>query len=269
MQIGIITVNYNNQKDTEEFLNSLFLQKGKYFGFIADVSDRSPLKERKGWRNVEIKRLPNKGYAFAVNQGIKFFLDKNYQNFVVLNNDIVLKNNFLEVVKETFKKFDAFTGKIYYAPGFEYYRERYKKNELGKVFWYAGGYIDWKNVYVFHRGVDEVDNGQYDLLEETEFITGCLFCFTKRIVEKVGYWDERFFLYWEDADYSVRILKKGFKLIYNPSIVIWHKNAQSTQGPGSKIHIKYQKKGRLRFALKHANLRAKFHVIKNYILGYE
>ena len=35
--------------------------------------------------------------------------------------------------------------------------------------------------------------------------------------------------------------KKGVKLYYEPSIVIWHKNSQSTGGSGSQIHLKYQK----------------------------
>ena len=269
MKIVIITVNYNNQKETDEFIVSLLQQRAPFEVFIADASDRTPLKKRRSWENIFVKKIPNKGYAYGVNQGIKHFLQKKISHFVVVNNDVIFRDDFLKKVLASFKKFNAFTGKIYYAPGFEYHKKRYKKQDIGKVFWYAGGWIDWENIYVFHRGVDEIDEGQYDNLEETEFISGCLFCFDKRVFDKVGFWDEKYFMYWEDADYSVRIKRKGFYLIYNPEIVIWHKNAQSTEGPGSDFHIRNQRKGRLRFAVKHAGLKAKLHVIKNYVLGYE
>lgn len=266
MKIGLITVNYNNQKDTEAFLSSLRESRVDLPVFISDLSDKFPLRIEKNWKGVVVQRFENRGYAFGVNRGLEYFYNEGFDGFVVLNNDILFSKSFKREVITSFSKFEAFTGKIYYAKGFEYHKH-YKKEDLGKVIWFAGGYIDWKNIYVFHRGVDEVDNGQYDNLEETEFITGCLFAFSRKVFEKVGYWDEKFFLYWEDADYSVRVKKVGFFLVYNPRLVIYHKNAQSTQGPGSKIHIFYQRKGRLRFALKHVSFRARLHVVKNYFLG--
>ncbi len=64
--------------------------------------------------------------------------------------------------------------------------------------------------------------------------------YDKKIYEKVGKWDESYFLYYEDADFCERALKKQISLIYDSTIMLWHKNAQSTGGSGSSLHQKYQ-----------------------------
>jgi GT2 family glycosyltransferase len=113
--------------------------------------------------------------------------------------------------------------------------------------------------------VDEVDKGQFDSLKEVQFITGCLMCFDIKVVQKVGYWDPSYFLYYEDSDYCVRAAQKGVKIMYDPSIKLWHKNGQITDGPGSVLHKKYQEKNRVVFGLKYAPLRTKLHLLKNAI----
>jgi GT2 family glycosyltransferase len=83
----------------------------------------------------------------------------------------------------------------------------------------------------------------------------------KKIVEK---WDESYFLYYEDADFCERAKRKNIPLYYDPSIIIWHKNAQSTDGSGSSLHTKFQRINYFKFAMKYAPLRTKLHVLKNY-----
>jgi GT2 family glycosyltransferase len=91
--------------------------------------------------------------------------------------------------------------------------------------------------------------------------------FDKSVIDKVGFWDESYFLYFEDADYCVRAKRKGIKLYYDPSINVWHKNAQSTGGSGSSIHVKYQKENRVKFGFKYAPLKTKFHLVKNFLFA--
>lgn len=153
-------------------------------------------------------------------------------------------------------------GKIYYADGFEYHKE-YAKNDLGNVIWFAGGKIDWNHVITSHVGVDEVDEGQFNEEKEVDFLTGCMMFFDKAALDVVGFWDESYFLYYEDADWSVRAKKAGIRLVYTPRVTLWHKNAQSTDGAGSSIHTKYQEKNRVKFGLAYAPLRTKLHLLKN------
>ncbi|EKE14262.1 MAG: hypothetical protein ACD_12C00601G0001 [uncultured bacterium] len=267
--IGLITVNYNQYKLTREFLDSLATVKNAkdLSVYIADVSTKKEIfKINEYPMKVVIKSLPNNGYAFGINEGTKYFIKNGFDKFCAINNDVFLDRNFSIQSHSGFEKSDIFGGKIYYAPGYEYHK-KYQKKDIGKIIWYAGGVNDWKNVYTSHRGVDEVDTKQYEKFEETDFITGCMLFFNKKVVNQIGFWDEKYFLYFEDSDFCERAKKAGFKLFYNPKIIIWHKNAQSTGGSGSLLHQKYQMKNRLIFGLKYAPFRTKLHLIKNYLLN--
>ena len=264
--IGLITVNYNQYQLTREFIDSLETVKNAsdLTVFIADVSTKKEnFKIGKYPMKVVIKPLPNKGYAYGINEGTKYFIKQGIDKFCAINNDIFFDRNFSIEAHRGFEKADIFGGKIYYAPGYEYHK-KYQKQDIGKVIWYAGGINDWKNVYTSHRGVDEVDNQQYEKFEETDFITGCMLFFNKKVMDKVGFWNEKYFLYFEDSDFCERAKRSGFRLFYNPKIIIWHKNAQSTGGSGSPLQQKYQRKNQLIFGIKYAPFRTKLHLIKNY-----
>jgi len=264
--IGLITVNYNQYQLTREFIDSLATVKNAsdLTVFIADVSTKKEnFKIGKYPMKVVIKPLPNKGYAYGINEGTKYFIKQGIDKFCAINNDIFFDRNFSIEAHRGFEKADIFGGKIYYAPGYEYHK-KYQKQDIGKVIWYAGGINDWKNVYTSHRGVDEVDNQQYEKFEETDFITGCMLFFNKKVMDKVGFWNEKYFLYFEDSDFCERAKRSGFRLFYNPKIIIWHKNAQSTGGSGSPLQQKYQRKNQLIFGIKYAPFRTKLHLIKNY-----
>ncbi|MBI5127455.1 glycosyltransferase family 2 protein [Candidatus Roizmanbacteria bacterium] len=266
--IGLVTVNYNQYKLTREFLDSLSKVKESknICVFIADVSTKNESFKTISYpMKVILKKLPNRGYAFGINQGVKYFLKNEITQFCAINNDVFFDKNFFIESKKGFQKSNIFGGKIYYAPGYEYHK-KYKKDEIGNILWYAGGINDWKNVFTTHRGVDQVDRGQFDKFQETDFITGCMLFFDKNVVDRIGLWNENYFLYFEDSDYCERAKRGGFKLFYNPKIIIYHKNAQSTGGSGSPLHSKYQRKNRLVFGLKYAPLRTKIHLIKNYLL---
>lgn len=268
-KLAIISVVFENYNTLKDFFKSCVNQENKNYHIF--LSDLSVNKKKILADDFPLTIVPseNLGYAHGVNLGLKKAIGEGFEYFCVVNNDIYFKRNFVGNVLTSLTNhpLSIIGGKIYYAPKFEYHQSRYKKKDLGKVLWYAGGRIDWDNVLTLHRGVDQVDRGKFDRFEETEFITGCLMNFDKRVVNKIGFWDEGYFLYYEDADYCLRAKREKINLYYDPSIVIWHKNAQSTGGSGSKLHQKYQEKNRLKFGLKYAPMRTKFHLIKNLALG--
>ena len=234
------------------------------------IADASPQRKEITAKGFEMTVMPieNKGYAHGVNMGIKKAQEMGIDNYCVINDDVFFKDDFVEILGNTFVDHPktVFGGKIYYAPEYEFHKDRYTKEDLGNVLWYAGGTVNWAHAITGHRGVDEVDKGQYDKAEQTEFITGCLTCFDKSVVETIGYWDENYFLYYEDADFCERAKRSNIPLYYVPELKIWHKNAQSTDGSGSELQQKMQKKAQLRFSNKFAPLRTKLHILKNYYL---
>jgi GT2 family glycosyltransferase len=155
----------------------------------------------------------------------------------------------------------AFAPKIYFESCHEFHADAYTAEERGRVLWYAGGLIDRKNMYAWHRGVDEVDEGQFDTPSETAFLTGCCLMISREAFQHVGGWDEKYFLYLEDLEYSQRIKKHGGKLWYVPTATMWHKNAGSNGGSGSDTQIYYQTRNRLYFGLRYAPLRTKLALV--------
>lgn len=272
-RLAIITVVYQNYEVLKDLFDSLHKQTNHNFHiFVSDLSDRkSNFAKASLDKQVTVISSANKGYAYGINLGLKEAIRQGFDKFCVINSDTYVQNDFVNSVLAsiTLNPSSVIGGKIYYASGFEYHKNKYKTDELGRVIWYAGGSIDWKNVYVNHHGVDQADHQQYNQLTKTDFITGCLICFDKSVIEKIGFWNEKYFLYFEDADFCERAKKKSTKLLYDPSIVIWHKNAQSTDGSGSKVHQKYQNKNRIKFGLRYAPLRTKLHIMKNAIWGLQ
>ena len=96
--IGIITINYNQYQQTQEFLESLNLVKKakNAWVYIADLSSKKESINTQKYRfQVTIEKKENKGYSFGVNCGLRFFLNKGTEQFCVVNNDILFDNHFL------------------------------------------------------------------------------------------------------------------------------------------------------------------------------
>jgi len=267
--LAVITVIYQNYTILEDYFASFDKQTDKDFHIY--VIDNSKKKGKKSYPTY-VTYLPenNKGYAYAINRGVEQADKDGLKLFAITNSDITVRADFVENTKKSLGKnlSSLIGGKIYYSKGYEYHKDKYKENELGNVLWYAGGINDWTNCQTKHRGVDEVDQGQYNAFEKTDFITGCLMCYDKKVSETVGKWNESYFLYYEDADFCERAKRKNISLYYDPSIVIYHKNAASTGGSGSNTHLKYQQKNQLVFGLKYAPFKTKLHLLKNYFFAF-
>lgn len=216
---------------------------------------------------LKIKVIQNKenlGFAAGNNVGIRYALESGADFVMILNNDTILDENLLVYLLEAAnkcKQAGIFSPKIYFTPGFEFHKGRYSKKDLGNILWSAGGVIDWKNVLGSNRGVDEVDLGQYDKVEEIDFATGACMLVRKEVFRKVGLFDEPYFMYLEDVAFSVRAKRFGWQSFYVPKAVLWHKVAQSS-GIGSNLNDYFLTRNRLFFGMRYAPLRAKFALLR-------
>jgi len=274
MIIGIVIVNWNGGKDTLDCLKSLQkldLSKDRDVRVVIvdNASTDDSVKKIKEYIDNHRQNHPqstfhcienktNSGFTGGNNIGMKLLHSMGADYILLLNNDTTVHPAFLKHLTDSSKKHNAeiIGPKIYFSKGYEFH-STYKKEELGKVIWYAGGIIDWDNIYCSHRGVDEVDHGQFDTPSETPFVTGCCMLISRNVIEKIGYLNEDYFAYLEDVDYCMRAKKSGFRLFYEPGAVIWHKNAQSSGKSGSSLHQYYQTRNRLLFGMTYASLRTK------------
>lgn len=273
-KVYVILINYKGDVDTLECLESMKKLKMNNFELHTVVVDNFPAQpikiDESKFKDLNLKVIYNSenlGFTGGNNTGINFALENGADYIVILNNDTIVDSNFIsDLVRTAIEKGDGiFAPKIYFAKGYEFHKDRYKESEKGKVIWYAGGVFDWNNVYGSHKGVDELDHGQYDKLETTEFASGCCFLITKNALGKIGTFDNNYFLYYEDADLSQRAKKAGLNAYYVPKAVIWHKNAGSTGGSGSPLQDYYITRNRLYFGMKYASLRTKLALFRESI----
>jgi GT2 family glycosyltransferase len=286
--VSIIILQYNSDHFTRECLESLSKMSTKSVLFnivVVDNFSKTPFSLENAPQNTTLLRTEaNLGFTGGNNFGIEYaFKHHNPDYILLLNNDTIVSPQFLDRLVEfaqTHQKVGAVCPKIYFEKGYEFHKDEYSPDQLGKVIWFAGGSIDWKNVYGFHRGVDEVDRGQFDLptikrskdqmpyygYQTMDFASGCCVLFPTKVLKEVGLFDDSYFLYWEDTDLSMRIKKAGYELYFCHESIIWHKNAGSSGGSGSKLQQQYQKRNRLKFALRYAPLRSKLAVLKASLL---
>lgn len=267
-KVFIVILNWKRPDETLESLGSVGqLSTSGYKLNVVVVDNGSKENSYKKLKDIILKNADyklirnqnNLGYAGGMNVGIRYSLNEKADYVVLLNNDTLLdKEMVVELLKtaQENKKTGILCPKIYFNKGYEFYKDRYKDSELGKVIWYAGGIIDWANVYGKNRGVDEVDKGQYNKVEDTDFATGNCMFIRSDVLRQNGLFDEKYFMYLEDVDLCVRYKKAGWSILYSPNAVMWHKVAQSS-GIGSELNDYFITRNRMYFGLKYAPIRSR------------
>ncbi len=74
----------------------------------------------------------------------------------------------------------------------------------------------------YHQGYKDMN-----IPHEVDAISGAFFLIRRKVIDQVGLLDEDFFMYGEDLDWAYRIRQKGWKILFNPDISVFHKKKQS------------------------------------------
>jgi len=212
----------------------------------------------------------NLGYAEGNNFGLRLALKKDYRYILVMNSDVIVKPNFLTIMVnflESNPSYGMVGPKIYFAKGYEFHKDRYKEKEKGKVIWSVGGQIDWNNIYGSNIGIDDVDHGQYQQInDDIDYLSGCCILIRTNLLHKTGLFDSKYFMYLEDADYSQRLINSGIKIAYLPESIIWHVNRGSSGG--GPLHDYFLTRNRLLFGYRYASLKTKLALFKDSLRLY-
>ncbi|MCP5051153.1 MAG: glycosyltransferase family 2 protein [bacterium] len=164
---------------------------------------------------VLIQTGSNWGYSGGNNVGIRYALTKNPDYIWLLNNDTLIEEATLSGLVDLMES-DGSIGlggnRIYLA------------DEPGKLQMAGGGKITWlvgTDRFVKSRG-------------RVDFISGTSLFIRGAVIDQIGLLDESFFFYWEDADYSARALKKGWKLEISEGAPVYHRFSASVVGQSLK-----------------------------------
>jgi len=160
-----------------------------------------------------LKNKKNLGFAAGSNIGIKHALKHNADTVLLLNQDTLVKRNFLLPLLDN----DADV----VAPLIKFKRK-------GKWFYDFGGKINWWIGKTIH---DERAKAKNEKVIKIDYVSGCCMLISKNVFEKIGLLDEKFFLYFEDVDFCLRAKKSGFKIAVEPKSIVLHKLVETGKKP--------------------------------------
>lgn len=221
-KVFIIILNYNGKDTLDDCLSLVFKSDYSNFEVVVvdnDSQDSSFEDARYKFSNIHfIKNPANFGFARGNNVGIRFALEKFSDYVFVLNNDALIEKSTLSILVKTAEENSAcgITSPLILSAD-------------NKV-WFAGGIIDWLRMKTIHLSQLKFNNPY-----ETQYISGCAMLVKKEVFKKIGLFDERYFLYYEDADFSVRAKRAGFNLLMDPNARIKHLE-QSNQKNAFKVY---------------------------------
>lgn len=239
-KIGIVLVNYNGEKFNDDCLESIFNSDYKNYEIIIvdnNSLDNSVdiLKQKYSNKIKLIELKENLGFSVANNVGIELAIKNNCDYILLLNNDTIINKDMITtMVNASDDKKYVVSPKIYY----------YSNKD---IIWSAGGKIDWNKGMTIQYGMGEEDSCAVNKKYEIDFATGCCMLIPTTVIKTIGLLSDEYFLYYEDTDYCVRIRRAGFKIIYEPKAVMYHRVSASTGGTKSPLYIYYMTRNRLIF----------------------
>jgi len=249
-RVSIIILNWNSYEVTLDCL--LSLRKIDYPNFEVVVVDNgsvdgSPEKLLASAPEIRLIRNPtNLGFAGGCNVGMRDALRRGTDYLLLLNNDTIVAPDFLsQLVRftESDEKIGAASPKVLF---FDH------PDRLN----YAGGEHTCWRLFPKTFGLRQLDDGMYDKLREVSLLTGCAFLIKAGVVRKIGVLEEIYFHFYEDIEWSLRVVRAGYKAMYVPAAKIWHKEHYVTDKNQGNGFIEFNlARASMIFARKHVPLR--------------
>lgn len=233
-QVCIIILTHNNVLDTIECLDSInCLDGGPYSVLVVDNASTDDtvniIKER--FPIVDLLPLSkNIGFSAGVNEGISWGWKRNFDYFVVLNNDTIVDTGMiqalLDVAYETNDSAMIMPKVYYYSPN---------NGEGRSSIWSDGGYL--RKFPPSIKLKDDRRSINFDIPRKIEFAPFCGIMIPKKVVESVGLLDTSFFFFYEDWDYCKRVYAKGLSIWCAPKAVMWHKVSRTIKNSNNKYWL--------------------------------
>jgi hypothetical protein len=223
-RVAAVVVNYDGKQVTLDAVASLRRMRYPRFDLVVldnGSRDGSPEALAAAFPDLMQLRLPdNRGSASGYAAGFRWAFARGYDYVLLLNNDIEVEPDLLDelvAVAERDPKAGAVGPKCYFHG---------EKRRL----WSAGGVLRFREAVTRERGYGELDAGQYDAPAEVDYVNGCAILVRRAAAEAAGAWDPLYFICADDADFCTRLLRAGWRCLYAPRAVLYHRVAWTTGG---------------------------------------
>ena len=240
-QVVVTVLNWNGRDDTLACLDSLqavcypnfgviVVDNGSSDGSVAAIHHRFP-------NQAVIETGENLGFAGGNNVGLRYARERGADYALLLNNDTEVASDFLALLVDVIDA-DPSIGVV--GPTIYYH-------DPSDVIWSAGGGIDWRRGDSYMIGLDQREDDAGWALREVDFISGCALLVRMSALDRVGDLDERFFAYYEETEWCVRIQRGGYRIVHVPESRVWHKiPLQDGRAKSPSVHY-YMTRNRLLF----------------------
>jgi len=244
--VVVLVLAWNRREDTLRCLESLqrltypryrllLVDNGSNDGTLAAVAERFP----------EVKCIANPrnlGFAAGCNVGLRHALAQGADCVFIANNDTVVAPDLLDQVVAAAAPADV--GMV--APLIYYEADP-------RRIWSAGA---GRNPLTLEmsgnlRGRPDMDNWP-DVIER-EYLVGCGLLLKRELLERVGLFDPRFFMYYEDMDLCLRARAAGLRLLVAPRARMWHRVAVSSGGADAPAERYWMARASVQFFRKHVH----------------
>jgi len=233
--VSIIIVNWNAKNYLKECISSLLNQTYQNYEIIlvdnASTDDSVKFVEKEFSSIKIIKNTKNLGFAQGNNIGIK---NSKGDLIALFNPDAVADKNWLENLVSAIQKSEkkaATAGKIFY---------------LGDKFGKNAVFCTWPKMNPYSAMPYNFHNEEPS--SNVDYLSGAAMLVKKTVIDKVGFLDPDYFLYFEETDWCARMIRAGYDLEYVPNAIAWHVVSSTISDDEKKTY--FIERSRIRFALK-------------------
>ncbi|MFQ5340063.1 MAG: glycosyltransferase family 2 protein [Anaerolineae bacterium] len=225
-RISVVIPNWNGLQHLDTCLSALDRQTFDDFEIIVvdnASSDGSVAFIQLKYPQAKVIELPeNRGFAGACNAGIRA---AQGEFIVLLNNDTEVDPGWLAAIVDAFQR----------HPEAGIVASKMLLFDQRDIFHTAGDFYGFDGI-PGNRGVWERDDGQFDREEYVFSACGGSAACRRTMLDQIGLLDEDFFFSCEDLDLAWRAQLAGWRVLYTPAAVVYHKLSATGGGATASFY---------------------------------
>lgn len=222
--VTVIIVNWNNKELTIEAVKSVLTSDYQNLSVIVVDNgsiDGSAETLEAHFPNITVLRNDqNEGFAGGNNRGIERALTTDAEFLFFLNNDATIESNTITELVEVFDRSPNISG----AGPYIFYHDK-----PGTI-WFGGGSVRLWLGWIGHRHIRKQFRSDQHEPAVSDYLTGCAFMSRADFIRETGGFDDRYEMYVEDVDLSLKLRKHGRTLWVTPMAKAFHRVSSSAGG---------------------------------------